>query len=154
MNWMNRISDARCGTQHTAQGLYGLAHLIGHCRGLVSRKQRVPSERCNYAHDHLAGIEDRPAAVSRIHMSVGDDNNILSAAVCKKAGSETLLKSGVIDDPTRCGPNLRNRFTRLQSQGWVCHNFAERHIAKVEIEDLCATATSRSERTRQWNGYH
>ena len=87
-------------------------------------------------------------------MSVGDDNNILSAAVCKKAGSETLLKSGVIDDPTRCGPNLRNRFTRLQSQGWVCHNFAERHIAKVEIEDLCATATSRSERTRQWNGYH
>ena len=27
-------------------------------------------------------------------MSVGDDNNILSAAVCKKAGSETLLKSG------------------------------------------------------------
>src|SRR5438046_10655048 len=70
MNWMNRISDARCGTQHTAQGLYGLAHLIGHCRGLVSRKQRVPSERCNYAHDHWAGIEDRPAAVSRIHITV------------------------------------------------------------------------------------
>src|SRR5437667_11114722 len=87
-------------------------------------------------------------------MSVGDDNNILSAAVCKKAGSETLLKSGVIDDPTRCGPNLRNRFTRLQSQGWACHNFAERHIAKEEIDDRCAAAAKGAERTRQSNGYH